>query len=793
MENLITLPVLLLSLLTGSQTPEVAARAAHPGEAPRYIAPGPRWTGRWIVHVDRDAAQHRQVLAQIGAQRRAKDSAALAQVIAAYGERMALARASAAALIEAHGAKIVSESWLANTLGVEGASQELLDALLALPEVRLLQPDQWAEAQMQIATDAAHHNSDFANTLPAPGGGFVDGTGVTIAMIDSGIDANHAGSGRPHAAFYPGGDPSTPTGGGLGGSRILSAVNASLFGGGQTGEDIHGHGTRMASIAAGAEFNALPDVDDAPAFAGSIRSYKISDDVFGALASTISMDNAFELILQDSDVIVANMSYDGTPNPLGSPNQTIEDAALADVVVTLSAGNTGADLSFAHGAYNALPVGASFVGSKQPLVIPGFSVSAIGPLPGGRTYPQLLAVGEALTCALLDNEAGSVDSFGSSGAAALVAGTAALVRQAAPELTALEVKALLLNTSQATSLGNPAASGFGYLRSDLAVQAALAGEAVQGTIATGQVKTHPLVLKAGAEAAVTLTWNRESSTELTIDDLDLRVRDPLGHVVDWSASLVDNVEQIRFTAALAGVYRVQVIPIFFDGDGAATYALAGVTTPSANPSACSPGAPVLLEQSPAAVPALVQGFPGVFDDNVVTLIGCNFAGLTSLKVQGIPLPFTVLDDNFVVFSMPVPPALGAVPLTLQGAGGTLDTTLNIAPAANVLQVTPNVMAGIVSVWVAGTPGDVFGLAFSPDLVPTVLPGFFSLAIGDGGATLFPFKAGAFNPVNGVQAYQFQGLTGIAGQLIHVQGIVLDAPSLAPPWASTNPASTLFVF
>jgi len=97
------------------------------------------------------------------------------------------------------------------------------------------------------------------------------------------------------------------------------------------------------------------------------------------------------------------------------------------------------------------------------------------------------------------------------------------------------------------------------------------------------------------------------------------------------------------------------------------------------------------------------------------------------------------------------------------------------------------------VWVAGTPGDVFGLAFSPDLVPTVLPGFFSLAIGDGGATLFPFKAGAFNPVNGVQAYQFTGLTGITGQLIHVQGIVLDAPSLAPPWASTNPASTLFTF
>ena len=75
-------------------------------------------------------------------------------------------------------------------------------------------------------------------------------------------------------------------------------------------------------------------------------------------------------------------------------------------------------------------------------------------------------------------------------------------------------------------------------------------------------------------------------------------------------------------------------------------------------------------------------------------------------------------------------------------------------------------------------------------VKSVEAGF---VLAHGGATLFPFKAGAFNPVNGVQAYQFTGLTGITGQLIHVQGIVLDAPSLAPPWASTNPASTLFTF
>jgi subtilisin family serine protease len=171
------------------------------------------------------------------------------------------------------------------------------------------------------------------------------------------------------------------------------------------------------------------------------------------------------------------------------------------VFVTLSAGNTGADLSFAHGAYNALVVGASFVTSKQPYVFPGFVTSAVGPLSSGRTYPHVLAVGEALTCAALDNEAGSIDSYGTSGAAALVAGTAALVRQVAPDLTALEVKALLLNTSEAVALGNPNAAGYGYLRSDRAAQAALDGEVVQGVVATGQVKSHPLALAAGEQVA----------------------------------------------------------------------------------------------------------------------------------------------------------------------------------------------------------------------------------------------------------------------------------------------------
>jgi hypothetical protein len=791
--SLVLLPLVPCAVgLAGAQ--EAVIPAAAVPQAARLIEPGPRWTGRYIVHVVRDERGHAQAMRHLGALRRAGDRDAISAFLADYSTNVNGLQAPVIDLALEHGAELVDVSWISNSFAIEHASPAALQALVASPAVRLVQADAFADvSSMTIATDAAHHNSDYANTLLTPGGAAVDGSGVTLAMIDTGIDANMAGTGRPHAAFFPGGNPASTTGGGIGGSRILSAVNSSYYYPTQPAEDFHGHGTRMASIAAGARFNALPGVDDAAAFDASIRTFKISDDAFGGLASIFSMDKAFGDILAYPDVIVANMSYDGTPSPLQSPNVAIESATLADVFVTLSAGNFGADLSFAHGSYNAMVVGASDRDTKEPAVIAGAFTSAIGPLSDGRRYPHVLAVGEALTCAVLDNEASSIDSYGCSGAAAFVAGSAVLVRQANPALSALEVKALLLNTSEAITLGKPAAAGWGYLRTDLAVEAALAGKVVEGTVATGELKVHPLSLAAGEEAVVTLAWNRESGGDVTIDDLDLRVRDPLGAVVGWSASLVDNVEQLRFTAPSAGVYKVQVIPIWFDGDGMAEYALAGVTTASIDPSVCTPGPPVVLDQSPAAIPAMVQGFDPAFysSANFVVLTGCNFLGVSAVKVGGTTISAKAVDDNILTFHMPIPAALGAVPLQVTGPGGTFTGTIQIAPADNVLNVTGNILGGALNMWIGGHPGDFYAIAFSPSAQPTIVPGLFSVDIGDGGLSLFPLLFGNLNTQNGVQQHAFMGVPGSSGLYFYSQGITLDALNPTPPWTSTNAATTIY--
>jgi hypothetical protein len=784
-------PVLPLALLcnpaAGPHESDTAASAP-----PALLVATENATGRWIVHLAHDAEQHRAELRELAAARRARDRARVDAVVAARERRFEPLRVALGHEIAAAGGTVVGTTWLANTLAFEGGAPNLPARLAARDDVRLVQAETWHRAQLEVATDADHHNSDLVNQWLSPAGQALVGTGVTIALVDSGIDARHVGTNRPHAAFFPNGSPASSTGPGIAGSRLLSATNCSVFSV-QSGEDVFGHGTRMASLAAGAQFNALPDVDDAPAPGALLRSYKISDDAFGGLASTFSMENAFEKLLLDLDVTVANMSYDGSPGSLASPNTAIEAATLADVFVTLSAGNFGADLGGAHGCFNPLVVGASWVDTREPLDFPGFVTSAIGPLPGGRRYPQLLATGEALTCAKMDAELQSIESWGCSGASALTSGSAALVRQAAPDISALATKALVLAGSEPVVLGPLGARGFGYLRTDRAVDLALDGLVVEETVTTGILKRHKRFLCAGDSATFALVWNRETPTDLAIDDLDLRVRDPQGQLVAWSASAVDNIELIRFTATVDGVHEIQVLPVQFDGDGTATYALAGVDTHSIDPGACTSGAPSILDQSPAAIPALVQGFdqaiaPGA---NKVLLTGCNFAGVTSVQVQGQPVVFQVVDANTLAFDMPLAQALGDVPIRIVAPTGTLDSTIVVAAADDVLAASANIVNGHMGLWLGGRPGDVFALGYSPSLLPSVLPGVIAADIGNAFSQFVLLGSGVLPLSNGIAIFGFQNVPGTVGQYFHFQAITIDPLTFALPFATSNVATSIW--
>lgn len=367
------------------------------------------------------------------------------------------------------------------------------------------------------------------------------------------------------------------------------------------------------------------------------------------------------------------------------------------------------------------------------------------------------------------------------------------MRQARPSLSALEVRALLLNTSRPVTAGNPNAAGYGYLDAKSAVEDALSGLVVEQFVNTGETRTHTRYLLDGEEATFTLSWLRETSIDTTIDDLDLRVRDPQGQLVAWSASLVDNTEQIRITASGEGLYRIEVIPITFDGDGTAKYALAGVDTEAFDPSSCSPGVPTIEGQSPPIVPSITQNLewnsiPAL--SNQVTLTGCNFGNVVSVTIIGQTIPVTVIDDNTLTFNLGVAPEVGQLPITLNSTAGTGQGSLRVG-AARTLATTPTIDLGNMVALLAGTPGHAYALVYSPDLSPTVIPGVATLDIGNMGQSLFLLDVGILPTPNGVRTYSFTGIPGTAGDYFHFQGATLDPVTLPLPWKATNSASVLF--
>ncbi len=744
---------------------------------------------RHVVTLRVDRAQHRSFLSDLARERRAGDAERFLERLAAGRAAQDQRRAPLEEWLEGRGARVIERFWLTPGLAIENADAATLAALAARPDVLSVEPDALLEAQLMAdAIDADHHDAVGAHALYL-GSVPVRGTGVTVALIDSGVDSNMNGTGRPHAAFYPGGDPNDLTGGGIGGSRLLSEEHYG-FPPPSVDEDLFGHGTRMGAVLAGARWNAQPGVADGIAPDVWIRSFKISDDGVGELASTVSMGKAFDAAAAMPDVRVANMSYNNSSSLPGTNlNRKIDAATLAGVFVTLSGGNFGADLSVAHGAYNALVAGASLKTTKQPAVVPGIFTSAIGPLPDGRRYPHMLAVGTNVVTAKLDDEASSQASYGASASAAMLAGTGALVVQCWPAATQLQIKALLLNESQEVVLGNPAAAGWGYLDVEATVDAAIARRAVTETVSVGQIRTFLRPAAAGESVALTLVWNREDTLLDPIDDLDLRVRNPQGTVIAWSASQLDNVEQIRFDATSSGVYRVEVIPIATVGDSTVTFALGGIESPSIQ-SVCNGGTTVAIAgTTPALIPALVPTA-----QNEVVVAGCGFTGATSLMVAGQTLlpgvGFDVLSDNALVFDMPLPQLLGSQPLSVQTPFGLALAAIEVvAPPPTLRLETPAISTSIPGqVRLGAKPGDVYVVGASTSLSPTVIPGILSIDIGNGGASLLVLSSNVIG-ANGTSLETYPVPASVPfGLTVYLQAVVFDAASLALPLASTQVGS-----
>lgn len=322
-----------------------------------------------------------------------------------------------------------------------------------------------------------------------------------------------------------------------------------------------------------------------------------------------------------------------------------------DMLVVVSAGNDDpgpVQTGSPSNAKNVLSVAA--LGHAGSTTVAGYSNR--GPAADGRMKPDIAAPGSSVQSARNTTTTSAVPVYtspvafsGTSMAAPTISGNAALVRQFfadgfyprgvktpadAYNPSGMVMKAVLLNGTNA--LGAPAwpnaNSGWGraWLDSNLWFQTTLTGgddsrrlrvfERTQAAgMRTGDVEEYTIAnVGAGAEFRVTLTWfdpEAAGGVALTlINNLDLEVVAPNAQVykgnvfasgvstTGGTADARDTVEQIRFTAPLAGSYTIRVKGTSVPGNGRPETGIQGYAVVAS-------GAFALPNPAPAVAPTSV--------------------------------------------------------------------------------------------------------------------------------------------------------------------------------------------
>jgi serine protease AprX len=250
---------------------------------------------------------------------------------------------------------------------------------------------------------------------------------LTIAVIDTGIDAAH-----PDFA----------------GGKIIAWKD--FVKGRPTPYDEEGHGTHVASIAAGAVRNGIGGVAPGASLIGLQVFRRQADGKL--IADSPDIARAIEWCIQNRErygIDIINMSLSNPESSAGTDQlcREVDLATAAGLVVCVSAGNRGPD-SYTIGSPSAAAT-AITVGSMADVGKGGFALepySSRGPTADDRVKPDICAPGAQILAARAKT-GGYVRYSGTSMASPFVAGVAALMLQANPSLSPDQVKTILKETA----------------------------------------------------------------------------------------------------------------------------------------------------------------------------------------------------------------------------------------------------------------------------------------------------------------------------------------------------------
>lgn len=433
----------------------------------------------------------------------------------------------------------------------------------------------------RVEADVAMHVTDTATdadygAAAARGAFGLDGSGVGICVVDTGVDPGH--------------------------EQIVgrTVVFKDFIGTSTTPYDDHGHGTHVMSIAAGdgaggpaaATHNGV--APQAALYAAKALDASGNGDDSGVVA-------AVQWCAQQAAVRVISMSLGGPTASDGNDalSQTVDAAADLGKVVVVAAGNSGDDLETVPSpgaARKAVTVGAASDHSASPgapyadagITLAPFS--SRGPTVDGRIKPDVVGPGVTVEAAQAGTTAGYVTYSGTSMATPYVAGVVALGLQAQPTATPAQVLDALMGSAEDWGApGKDVDWGAGLVDAKAFVSR-LGG----GTDAGASFPTHsrltgsvpkngstslPVVVPAsgiGTPLAITVTLSGQAVCYYGCfivewsPDLDVELRDPSGAVVASSTCAlgdpcgIGRQETVTFRPTVAGTYALRVYA--FTGD-----------------------------------------------------------------------------------------------------------------------------------------------------------------------------------------------------------------------------------
>lgn len=386
----------------------------------------------------------------------------------------------------------------ADRLGEElaTAAREVADGGMGAAAARQLGTI-WLDRKVEVQLDESVPQTGAPEAWAA---GY-DGTGTTIAILDTGIDETHPDIG----------------------DKVVASAN---FSGTDSVADHHGHGTHVAATAAGTG-DASGGLRKGVAPGADLVNVKVLDDNgFGSVSGIIAgMEWAAE---QDVDVI--SMSLGGGPTDGTDPMSQAVNAITEEhgVLFVIAAGNSGPfeqSVEAPGVADAALTVGAV---DKQSALA---TFSGRGPRVGDFAIkPDITAPGVSIVAA---RAAGTsmgtpVDDLytaanGTSMATPHVAGAAAILLQQHPDWDPATVKGALVGTAEPAAELTVYEQGGGEL--DVAAASTTDVVATPGTLNLGY---HQYPHDDTDPVTETLTYTNHGDAEVTLD-IAVQVADEEGN------------------------------------------------------------------------------------------------------------------------------------------------------------------------------------------------------------------------------------------------------------------------